>query len=133
MKINAKNILLGFAAVAVFTTVNMFAAQGRHEQTALSGVVTASQMASNREGLGLWEKRLNCHGEADCARRLVNAGGKYVLVTTKGIYALNDQSKAAQFVAMNVTISGTLDSTKKEIEVAEVAPYNAGATSAAAQ
>ena len=133
MKIDGKSILLGFAAVLTFVAVNTFAAQAHRDKTTVTGIVTASQMVSNGTGVGIWEKKLNCHGEADCARRLVAAGGKYVLVTDKGVYALNDQVKAAQFVAQAVTINGTLDSSKKTIEVAEVAPYNAGATSAAAQ
>jgi hypothetical protein len=134
MKINGKSTLLGLAAVLMLATVNLLAsAQTHREQATISGVVTASQIASYGSGVATWEKKLNCHGEADCAKRLVGAGGKYVLVTNKGVYALSDQSKAAQFVAMRVTVSGTLDTPKKTIEVAEVAPYNSGAASAAAQ
>jgi hypothetical protein len=133
MKINGKSILLGFAAVLMVAAINTSAAQKHPSQSSVSGIVTASQIVSNGTGVGIWEKKLNCHGEADCARRLVAAGGKYVLVTNQGVYALNDQAKAAQFVAMKVTINGTLDTSKKTIEVATVAPYNEGATSAAVQ
>jgi hypothetical protein len=133
MKINGKSILLSVGAVLAFAAVNLPAAQKHPVQGSISGFVTASQIVSNGTGVGIWEKKLNCHGEADCARRLVAAGGKYVLVTDKGVYALNDQNKAAQFVAMKVTINGTLDTSKKTVEVADVAPYNPGAASAAAQ
>ena len=134
MKTNGKSNLLGLAVVLTLASVNLLAsAQTHREQTSVSGVVTASQIASTGSGVAIWEKKLNCHGEADCARRLVDAGGKYVLVTNKGVYALSDQTKAAQFVAMKVTVSGTLDTPKKAIEVAEVAPFSSGAASAAAQ
>src|ERR1700722_2792675 len=66
------------------------------QTTTVSGKVTASQIASTGT-VGIWEKKLNCHGEADCARALVRAGGKYVLVTNKGTYGLTDQAKAAEF------------------------------------
>ena len=83
--------------------------------------------------MGIWMKRLNCHDEADCAQRLVRAGGKYVLVTSKGVYQLNDQAKAAQFVAQRVTVTGSFDSSKKTIEVADVQAYNPTSTTAGVQ
>jgi hypothetical protein len=83
--------------------------------------------------VGIWEKKLNCHGEADCAQRLVAAGGKYVLVTTKGVYQLSDQKKAAHYVAQAVTISGPFDSSTKTIEVADVQIYNSSSQSAGLQ
>jgi len=124
-----KSMLAGFAALLAFATGGIAAAQG---QTSISGRVTASQIASGVT-VGMLEKHLNCHGEADCAARLVQAGGKYVLVTTKGVYNLSDQSKAAQFVARQVTINGVFDSSKKTIEVADVQIYNPSSTNAGLQ
>jgi len=120
---------LSIATLLLCFAVGFLAAQ---TQRTYSGRVTASQIASTGS-LGTWEKRLNCHGEAECARQLVRAGGKWVLVTSKGVYQLSDQTKAAQFAAMRVTVSGTFDNPKKTIEVADVQPYNSPATSASVQ
>jgi hypothetical protein len=102
------------------------------DQKSYSGIVTASQIASTGS-IGTWEKKLNCHGEADCARKLVRAGGTYVLITSKGVYTLSDQTKAAQFAAQRVTVTGGFDKSKKTIEVADVQMYNPAAASAGLQ
>jgi len=124
-----KTLAARLAAAFALVAVTAFAAQ---EQKSYTGIVTASQIASTG-GVGIWEKKLNCHGEADCAQRLVAAGGKYVLVTTKGVYQLSDQKKAARYVAQAVTITGPFDSSSKTIEVADVQIYNASAVSAGLQ
>jgi len=116
-----KMISAGLAAVLTLLAVGFLAAA--QDQNSYTGTVTASQIASTGS-VRLWEKKLNCHGEADCAQRLVRAGGKYVLVTSAGVYQLSDQNKAARFVAQQVTITGTFDRTKKTIEVADVQLYN---------
>jgi hypothetical protein len=124
-------LILGLVCGLVFATAGMAQRQGQESYT---GIVTASQMASTGlSGLGIWEKRLNCHGQADCDQRLVRAGGKYVLLTNKGVYKLNDQAKAAQFVAQRVTITGGFDSSKKTIEVADVQAYRPSSTTAGVQ
>lgn len=124
-----KTLAACLAAAFALVAVAAFAAQ---EQKSYTGIVTASQIASTG-GVGIWEKKLNCHGEADCAQRLVAAGGKYVLVTTKGVFQLSDQKKAAHYVAQAVTITGPFDSSSKTIEVADVQIYNSSAQSAGLQ
>jgi uncharacterized protein DUF5818 len=124
-----KVLTVTLAAVISLVAVSLFAAQNQNTYT---GIVTASQIASTG-GVGIWEKKLNCHGEADCARRLVGAGGKYVLVTTKGVYQLSDQKKAGRFVAQAVTITGTIDASDKMIQVADVQIYNETAVDAGLQ
>jgi len=126
---NRKIFWLSTATLLISLVVGHAAAQA---QSTYAGTVTASQIASTGS-LGLWMKHLNCHDGADCARRLVQAGGKYVLVTPKGVYELSDQRKAEQFAGMRVTVSGTLDSPKKTIEVAEIQLYNSPAVSASLQ
>jgi hypothetical protein len=124
-----KSATVVLAAVISLVAVGMFASQNQHSYT---GIVTASQIASTG-GVGVWEKKINCHGEADCARRLVGAGGKWVLVTQTGVFQLSDQKKAAHYVAQAVTITGTFDTSDKTIEVADVQIYNAPATDAGLQ
>jgi hypothetical protein len=126
---NRKIFSLSMATLLLSLAVGYVAAQA---QSTYAGTVTASQIASTGS-LGLWMKHLNCHDEADCARRLVQAGGKYVLVTPKGVFELSDQRKAEQFAGMRVTVSGTLTSPQKRIEVAEMQPYNSPAASASLQ
>jgi uncharacterized protein DUF5818 len=126
MRMSATVVL---AAVISLVAVGAFAAQDQHTYT---GIVTASQIASTG-GVGIWEKKINCHGEADCARRLVGAGGKWVLVTEKGVYQLSDQKKAAHYVAQAVTITGTFDTSDRTIEVADVQIYNTPAVDAGLQ
>jgi len=117
---NRKIFSLSMATLLISLAVGYVAAQA---QSTYVGRVTASQIASTGS-LGMWMKHLNCHSEADCARRLAQAGGKYVLVTPKGVYDLSDQKKAEQFAGMQVTVSGALDGPKKTIEVAEMQPLN---------
>jgi hypothetical protein len=124
-----KTLLAGFAAVLALGAAGFAAAQ---THTTISGYVTASQMSSSGSLLR-FQKALNCHGEADCANRLVAAGGKYVLVTTKGVYQLSDQAKAAQFVAKDVTINGVFDNSKNTIAVADMQVYNPTSTNAGLQ
>ena len=110
-----KSYVTGCAAVLTLLVSSFAAAQTQ----SISGKVTASQIASTGS-IGIWEKHLNCHGEADCARTLVRAGGKYVLVTSKGTYGLSDQAKAAKFAGQGVTVAG-------------MEPYNSSAASAGVQ
>jgi hypothetical protein len=123
-----KMISAGLAGVLTLLAVGFLAAA--QDQSSYTGTVTASQIASTGS-IGMWEKKLNCHGEADCAARLVRAGGKYVLVTSAGVYQLSDQNKAARFVAQQVTVTGSFDRTKKSIEVADVQLYNPSSSASA--
>jgi len=123
-----KSYIAGCALVLTLLVSGVASAQ---TQT-ISGKVTASQIASTGS-IGVWEKHLNCHGEADCARTLVRAGGKYVLMTSKGTYGLSDQAKAAQFAGQGVTVAGNFDASKKTVAVADMELYNSSAVSAGVQ
>jgi hypothetical protein len=123
-----KTYLAGCAAALALVAVSFASAQ----TTTITGRVTASQIASTGS-VGMWEKHLNCHGEADCSRVLVRAGGKYVLVTSKGTYGLTDQAKAAQFAGQGVTVAGNFDASKKNVAVADMELFNSSAVSAGAQ
>ena len=125
------NFLLGCAALLVFASAGFSAAQN---QSSITGIVTASQLASTgTTSVGTWEKKLNCHGEADCARVLVRAGGKYVLVTSRGTYQLNNQVQAAQFAGQAVTVAGNFSNQKKTVDVADMQLYKSSTTSAGVQ
>ena len=127
---NIKKLVIGLASLLTLILAMSPATQA---QSSYSGVVTASQIASYGAGIGIWQKKLNCHDESDCAQRLVQAGGKYVLMTSKGTFQLSDQKKAALYAGKSVTVNGGLDNQKKTIEVADMQLYNASATSAGVQ
>ncbi len=122
------SLVAGCAALLVLLASSFALAQ---DQT-IVGKVTASQIASTGS-VGIWEKHLNCHGEADCARTLVRAGGKYVLMTSKGTYELSDQVMAAKFAGQGVAVAGNFDSSKKTVAVANMEMYNSSAVSAGVQ
>jgi hypothetical protein len=122
-----KKTLAATVAFAALLAVGSAAAQ---KQASYTGIVTANQIASGLS-VGFWEKKLNCHGEQDCAQRLVKSGGKYVLVTSKGVFELSDQTKAAQFVARQVTVTGAVE--KNTIEVADMQVPNPSAVNAGVQ
>ena len=124
-----KKNLLASCAVLLVVAGSALAAQSQNN---IAGTVTASQIASTGS-VAMWEKKLNCHGEADCARALVRAGGKYVLVTGNGTYQLSDQAKAGQFAGEKVTVAGNFNTTKKTVQVADVQLYNSSSTSAGIQ
>ena len=123
-----KSYVAGCAVLLTLLASSFAAAQSQN----ITGKVTASQIASTGS-IGIWEKHLNCHGEADCARTLVRAGGKYVLVTSKGTFGLSDQAKAAEFAGQGVTVAGNIDTSKKTVTVADMEPFNSSAISAGVQ
>jgi len=118
------------AFVVAFAALLAAGSAWAQKQASYTGIVTANQIASGFS-VGFWEKKLNCHGEQDCAERLVKSGGKYVLVTSKGVFELSDQTKAAQFVARQVTVTGQVSN--KTIEVAEMQVPNPTAVNAGVQ
>jgi hypothetical protein len=123
-----KSYVAGCAMLLTLLVSSFAAAQSQN----ITGKVTASQIASTGS-IGVWEKHLNCHGEADCARTLVRAGGKYVLVTSKGTFGLSDQAKAAEVAGQGVTVAGNIDPSKKTVTVADMEPFNSSAVSAGVQ
>ena len=129
---NINKIVLSLASMLALLAVTAVAT---HAQSSYSGVVIASQIASTggSSSVGVWEKKLNCHSEADCSQQLVRGGGKYVLMTAKGVYQLNDQNKAALFAGRAVTINGSFNDKQKTIEVADMQLTNSSATSAGVQ
>ena len=52
---------------------------------------------------------------------LSDHGASYVLYDGKNAYALSDQKRPQKFAAQRVTVSGTLDSKTKTIQVESIA------------
>lgn len=59
-----------------------------------------------------------------CTQKCIQLGAKYVLydLTTKTVYNLDDQDKAARFAGQKVKIKGTLE--KKKIRIADIESGN---------
>ena len=57
-----------------------------------------------------------------CTAKCVKMGGKYVLfdASKKKVYALDDQTKPAEFAGQNVKVKGTYDKASKTIHVSSI-------------
>lgn len=118
MKIENR-MLIATATIIILLAAGAVALRAADRYT---GLVTASQIASTGSP-GYWERTLNCHDETECSRRLVEAGGHYVLLTSQGVMELSDQDKAAEYAGMAVIVDGTLGS-NNTIDVANIQPYS---------
>ena len=99
-------------AIAIAAATLMFAAPPK--QT-LTGVITDS-MCANAD-----HKAMNMGADAQCVTACVKAGAKYVLYDGKQAYTLSDQKTPEKFAAKKVTVTGTLDTKTKTIQVDSIA------------
>jgi hypothetical protein len=61
--------------------------------------------------------------DAECVIACIGEhGGSYVLFDGKNVYALSNQKTPEKFAARKVTITGTLDAKRKEIQVDSIRP-----------
>jgi hypothetical protein len=113
-----KRLALGFAGALMFLAVAGAAPQN-HTYT---GQIMDSQCAK----MGAHEEMMKTHEHINTAKECtlvcVKEGDKFVLFNaiTKITYQLDDQTKLAQFAGANVTVTGTLDDSKKTIRVADI-------------
>lgn len=70
---------------------------------------------------GAGHKAMNMGPDEKCVPACVKAGAKYALYDGKNVYTLSDQKTPAQFAAKKVTVTGTLDSAGKTIQVESIA------------
>jgi hypothetical protein len=106
----------------VLAILVLSAGTGLPQTRSFTGEIMDSQCA----GMGSHEKMMqgvDAKTAADCTRKCVGLGGKYVLYdpAAKIVYQLDDQSKPATFAGQKVTVKGTLDSASKTIHVESVA------------
>ena len=66
------------------------------------------------------EMKSMTHDKAICSAKCIQLGAKYVLYdsSTKTVYELDDQNKAAQFAGHSVRVSGTVQ--KKKIKIGNI-------------
>ena len=107
-----KKSVVGVGGVLLLVIAS-FAAQ---KPKTFTGEIMDSQCAKNgshdmmlkKEGM---EKMIGMpEGKKMCTMNCVKNGGKYVLYdsATKKVYALDDQTKPAEFAGQNVKVTGTL-------------------------
>lgn len=113
-----KRLALGFAAALMFLAVAGAAPQS-HTYT---GEIMDSQCAKMGAHEEMMKTHENINTAKECTLVCVKEGGKFVLFNaiTKITYQLDDQTKLAQFAGANVTVTGTLDDSKKTIRVADI-------------
>ena len=85
------------------------------------GEIMDSQCA-NMGSHDMMEKKAGTKNAADCTKKCIGMGGKYVLYdrSTQTAYELDDQEKAAPMAGERVTVTGTLDSSTKTIHVQSI-------------
>ncbi len=104
----------------LFATILAIAAlaptQAQRQRT-FTGTITDEMCA----GIGHSHMRMG-PTDAECTKMCVMAhASAYVLeVDAKTVYVLSDQAKPADFAAQKVTVTGTLDSRTRTIQVASI-------------
>src|ERR1019366_4955654 len=85
-----------------------------------TGDIMDSKCASAGSHAELLKTHENLTTTKECTLFCAKEGGKFVLFNaiTKITYQLDDQNKLAQFAGASVTVTGTLDDSKKTIHVA---------------
>ena len=113
-----KRLALGFAATLVLLTV---AGAAPKDQT-FTGDIMASQCASMNGHAEMMKNHENINTAKECTLVCMKEGGKFVLFNaiTKITYQLDDQNKLAQFAGASVTVTGTLNDSKKTIHVVTI-------------
>ena len=113
-----KRHALGFAAILTFLTL---AGAAQKNQT-FTGEIMDSHCANNGSHEQMMQTHENINTAKECTFVCMKAGAKFTLFNaiTKITYQLDDQNKLAQFAGARVTVTGTLDSSKKTIHVANI-------------
>ncbi|MGD0909520.1 MAG: hypothetical protein ABSA96_18210 [Candidatus Acidiferrales bacterium] len=113
-----KRLALGFAAIIMFLAV----AWASPKNETFTGEIMDSQCAKMNGHAEMMMTHENINTAEECTLVCVKEGGKFVLFNAITIitYQLDDQNKLAQFAGARVTVTGTLDDSKKTIHVATI-------------
>jgi hypothetical protein len=113
-----KRVVLGFAAMIVFLAV----AWASPKNETFTGEIMDSQCAKMNGHAEMIKTHANINTAQECTLVCVKEGGTFVLFNaiTKIAYQLDDQNKLAHFAGARVTVTGTLDDSKKTIHVASI-------------
>ena len=95
--------LLAICVVVMFLQTGTGVAQNTASQQAWQGFVTDTHCGTN------CQVTKDMTPDKKCIKRCVKNGSKYGLWVGHHVYALEPQSKAAQYAAKDVSVTGTLD------------------------
>jgi hypothetical protein len=114
------------ASVVVLTFASYALTSGKEKEAVitLDGAISDSQCAFNVHSDShshKWMEKQGVYGVKDdksctlrCAREM---GGKYVLVTKKIVYHLDDQERPEKFAGAKVKVTGTLDAKQQTLHL----------------
>jgi hypothetical protein len=114
------------ASVVVLALASFAFSSGKDKDgvITISGAISDSQCAFNVHSDSRshdWMEKKGVYGAKDdksCTLRCVKEmGGKYVLVTKKEVYHLDDQMRPEKFAGEKVKVTGTLDAKKQTMHV----------------
>jgi hypothetical protein len=86
-----------------------------------TGEIMDSSCAKNGSHAQM-EKEHNTTSDSNCTKACVKNGAKYVLFMNGKAYDLDDQTKAADFAAKRVKVTGKMDKGSNAIKVENIAP-----------
>jgi len=112
------------ASVVVLALASYALTSGKENVITLNGAISDSQCAFNVHSDShshKWMEKQGVYGVKDdksCTMRCVKEmGGRYVLVTKKTVYHLDDQTRPEKFAGSNVKVTGTLDAKQQTLHV----------------
>ncbi len=118
--------VLGLALVS-YAASSSTVPSGKDGVITVAGAISDSQCAFNVHSDSRsheWMEKKGVYGATDdksCTQRCVKEmGGKYVLVTKKDVYRLDDQVAPERFAGLKVKVTGTLDAKKQTLHVLNI-------------
>jgi len=112
------------ASVVVLALASYALTSGKENVIIVEGSISDSQCAFNVHSDShshKWMEKQGVYGVKDdksctlrCAKEM---GGKYVLVSKKNVYHLDDQDKPEKFAGAKVKVTGTLDAKQQTLHL----------------
>ncbi|HKW57175.1 MAG TPA: DUF5818 domain-containing protein [Candidatus Acidoferrum sp.] len=123
-----RTLLLCAALLSALLWIGPAAGAG---DTTFQGEIADSQCAMGVHSLTRSHKEMIDMGHAgntpqDCTKYCVHSrGGRFVLLTKRDVYKLDDQNAAETYAGKKVRVSGTLDPKTNIIQVRTIEPFPA--------
>jgi hypothetical protein len=115
-KRKARIMVLALWLVALFLHTGTGGAQSTGSEQTWQGFITDTHCGTN------CQVTKDMRPDKECILRCVRKGSKYGLWVEHHVYELEPQSKAAQYVASDVSVTGTLDG--ETIHINSIRPNN---------
>ena len=111
---------LGFGIIAIFLFLALTGAAP--DEQSFTGEIMDSKCANLGGHAEMMKEHEILHTDKECTLECQKGGARLVLFNpfTKLTYQLDDQNKSEQFAGTNVSVSGTLDDSRKTIHVSNI-------------